>query len=196
MSLSARWMNWQRPMPSVSGRRPASETCGTDAAIPPCNRPALDAGGSRRKSGQCLRQHGHAARGQEATLLSFHVTLLHQGMVVVGLPYAFQGEMRNDEITGGSPYGATTIAGTKGERTPTENELAGVPVPRKACRRNCRQVGRVRKVVDCLEAPETTQEKFGHQRLTASADAPSRIHHLTICRLKPTKGIRIFVKYM
>ncbi len=66
-------------------------------------------------------QHG----GQEATLLSFHVTLLHQGMVVVGLPYAFQGQMRNDEITGGSPYGATTIAGTKGERTPTENELAG-----------------------------------------------------------------------
>ena len=66
-------------------------------------------------------QHG----GQEATLLSFHITLLHQGMLVVGLPYAFQGQMRNDEITGGSPYGATTIAGTKGERTPTENELAG-----------------------------------------------------------------------
>jgi NAD(P)H dehydrogenase (quinone) len=66
-------------------------------------------------------QHG----GQEATLLSFHISLLHQGMVVVGLPYAFQGQMRNDEITGGSPYGATTIAGTKGERTPTENELAG-----------------------------------------------------------------------
>lgn len=66
-------------------------------------------------------QHG----GQEATLLSFHITLLHQGMVVVGLPYAFQGQMRNDEITGGSPYGATTIAGTQGERTPTENELAG-----------------------------------------------------------------------
>jgi NAD(P)H dehydrogenase (quinone) len=66
-------------------------------------------------------QHG----GQESTLLSFHITLLHQGLVVVGLPYAFQGQMRNDEITGGSPYGATTIAGTKGERTPTENELAG-----------------------------------------------------------------------
>jgi NAD(P)H dehydrogenase (quinone) len=66
-------------------------------------------------------QHG----GQESTLLSFHITLLHQGLVVVGLPYAFQGQMRNDEITGCSPYGATTIAGTKGERTPTENELAG-----------------------------------------------------------------------
>jgi len=64
-------------------------------------------------------QHG----GQESTLLSFHVTLLHQGMVIVGLPYAFQGQMRNDEITGGSPYGATTIAGTSGERMPSRNEL-------------------------------------------------------------------------
>ena len=66
-------------------------------------------------------QHG----GQESTLLTFHVTLLHHGFVVVGLPYAFQGQMNNDEITGGSPYGASTIAGTQGERTPTENELAG-----------------------------------------------------------------------
>lgn len=64
-------------------------------------------------------QHG----GQESTLLSFHITLLHQGMVVVGLPYAFQGQMRIDEITGGSPYGATTIAGGKGERLPSQNEL-------------------------------------------------------------------------
>ncbi len=65
-------------------------------------------------------QHG----GQESTLLSFHITLLHQGMIVVGLPYAFAGQMRNDEISGGSPYGASTIAGTQGERTPSENELA------------------------------------------------------------------------
>ena len=64
-------------------------------------------------------QHG----GQESTILSFHITLLHQGMIVVGLPYAFAGQMRNDEITGGSPYGASTIAGTKGERTPSANEL-------------------------------------------------------------------------
>jgi NAD(P)H dehydrogenase (quinone) len=64
-------------------------------------------------------QHG----GQESTLLSFHITLLHQGMVIVGLPYAFQGQMRIDEITGGSPYGATTIAGGKGERLPSQNEL-------------------------------------------------------------------------
>jgi NAD(P)H dehydrogenase (quinone) len=64
-------------------------------------------------------QHG----GQEATLLSFHTTLLHLGMVVVGLPYSAQGQMRLDEITGGSPSGATTIAGGKGERQPSANEL-------------------------------------------------------------------------
>ena len=65
-------------------------------------------------------QHG----GQESTILSFHPTLFHQGMVVVGLPYAFQGQRRMDEITGGSPYGASTIAGGEGERMPSENELA------------------------------------------------------------------------
>jgi len=65
-------------------------------------------------------QHG----GQESTLLTFHVTLLHHGMIVVGLPYAFQGQMRIDEVTGGSPYGASTIAGGQGERMPSENELA------------------------------------------------------------------------
>jgi NAD(P)H dehydrogenase (quinone) len=65
-------------------------------------------------------QHG----GQESPLLTFHVTLLHHGMILVGLPYTFQGQMRIDEITGGSPYGASTIAGGMGERMPTENELA------------------------------------------------------------------------
>jgi NAD(P)H dehydrogenase (quinone) len=65
-------------------------------------------------------QHG----GQESTILSFHITLLHQGMVIVGLPYAFAGQMRIDEITGGSPYGASTITGGQGERMPSENELA------------------------------------------------------------------------
>ena len=64
-------------------------------------------------------QHG----GQESTILSFHITLLHHGFVIVGLPYAFQGQMRIDEITGGSPYGASTIAGGSGERMPSENEL-------------------------------------------------------------------------
>ncbi len=65
-------------------------------------------------------QHG----GQESTILSFHTTLLHHGMVVVGLPYTFQAQARMDEITGGSPYGASTIVGPKGERMPSENELA------------------------------------------------------------------------
>jgi len=64
-------------------------------------------------------QHG----GQESTILTFHVTLLHQGFVIVGLPYAFKGQMRIDEVTGGSPYGATTIAGGDGSRMPSENEL-------------------------------------------------------------------------
>jgi len=66
-------------------------------------------------------QHG----GHEATILSFHTTLLHHGMVLVGLPYAFQGQTRIDELTGCSPYGAGTIAGGQGERLPSENELAG-----------------------------------------------------------------------
>jgi len=66
-------------------------------------------------------QHG----GQESTILTFHITLLHLGMVVVGLPYAFQGQMATDEITGCSPYGASTIAGPDGSRLPSGNELAG-----------------------------------------------------------------------
>lgn len=66
-------------------------------------------------------QHG----GQESTILSFHTVLLHHGLVVVGLPYAFQGQTRMDEITGGSPYGATTLASGDGSRQPSENELEG-----------------------------------------------------------------------
>ncbi len=66
-------------------------------------------------------QHG----GQESTLLGFHTTLLHHGMLVVGLPYAFDGQMNNEEIIGGTPYGATTVAGTQGERTPGKIDLAG-----------------------------------------------------------------------
>ena len=66
-------------------------------------------------------QHG----GQETTLFSGITNLLHFGMVIVGLPYSFQGQTTLEEITGGSPYGATTIAGGRGERQPSENELAG-----------------------------------------------------------------------
>lgn len=66
-------------------------------------------------------QHG----GQESTILSTHTVLLHHGMVIVGLPYAFAGQMALNEITGGSPYGASTIAAGDGARQPSENELAG-----------------------------------------------------------------------
>jgi NAD(P)H dehydrogenase (quinone) len=64
-------------------------------------------------------QHG----GQETTLMAIHTNLLHFGMVTVGLPYSFAGQMRLDEITGGAPYGATTISGGDGSRMPSENEL-------------------------------------------------------------------------
>lgn len=66
-------------------------------------------------------QHG----GNEATLFSIITNLLHFGMTIIGLPYSHQGQMRIDEITGGSPYGATTIAGGKGERQPSATELEG-----------------------------------------------------------------------
>ncbi len=66
-------------------------------------------------------QHG----GQESTILSTHTVLLHHGMVIVGLPYAFQGQMGVAEVTGGSPYGASTIADGNGSRQPSANELAG-----------------------------------------------------------------------
>ena len=65
-------------------------------------------------------QHG----GQESTILSFHTTLLHHGMVIVGLPYSEQRQMTMSEISGGSPYGASTITAPDGSRKPSENELA------------------------------------------------------------------------
>ncbi|UEP52585.1 NAD(P)H:quinone oxidoreductase [Burkholderia ambifaria] len=64
-------------------------------------------------------QHG----GQETTITSFHTTLLHQGMVIVGVPYACSGLVNMSEITGGTPYGATTLAGADGSRQPSANEL-------------------------------------------------------------------------
>lgn len=66
-------------------------------------------------------QHG----GQETTLFSMIANMLHFGMVIAGLPYSFQGQMRLDEVSGTSPYGATTIAGGKGERQPSMNEHEG-----------------------------------------------------------------------
>lgn len=65
-------------------------------------------------------QHG----GQETTITSFHSTLLHHGMIIVGVPYTETRLLNMDEITGGTPYGATTLAGADGSRQPTENELA------------------------------------------------------------------------
>src|SRR4249920_449020 len=65
-------------------------------------------------------QHG----GQETTITSFHSTLIHQGMIIVGVPYSEQRQMKIDELTGGTPYGASTITGADGSRQPSENELA------------------------------------------------------------------------
>lgn len=66
-------------------------------------------------------QHG----GQEVTLFSVITNLMHFGMIIVGLPYSHQGQMTLDEIVGGSPYGATTIAGSQGQRQPSAIELEG-----------------------------------------------------------------------
>jgi len=66
-------------------------------------------------------QHG----GQETTITSFHTTLLHQGMIIVGLPYAFPGLTNMNEISGGTPYGASTLANADGSRQPSANELDG-----------------------------------------------------------------------
>jgi NAD(P)H dehydrogenase (quinone) len=79
------------------------------------------------KVGSVFTSSGSQHGGQESTILSVHVVLLHLGMVIVGLPYAFKGQMRMDEVTGGSPYGASTLAedGSGGDRRPSSNELSG-----------------------------------------------------------------------
>ncbi len=66
-------------------------------------------------------QHG----GQETTIITTMITLLHHGLIIVGLPFAFQGLMKTDEMSGGSPYGSSTIAGPNGSRMPSQNELEG-----------------------------------------------------------------------
>lgn len=66
-------------------------------------------------------QHG----GQEMTLTSIHTTMLHHGMIIIGLPYSFAGNAQMDEISGGTPYGASTLAGPDGSRQPSGNELDG-----------------------------------------------------------------------
>jgi len=77
------------------------------------------------KIGSVFASSGTQHGGQESTILSFHVTLLHQGMVIAGLPYAYQGQTGVDEVKGGSPYGATTIAGADGSRMPSATDLEG-----------------------------------------------------------------------
>jgi len=77
------------------------------------------------KVGSVFTSSGTPHGGQESTILSFHLTLLHHGMVITGLPYTFAGQSRTDKVSGCSPYGASTIAGSKGELAPTEIDLEG-----------------------------------------------------------------------
>ena len=79
------------------------------------------------KVGSVFTSTGSQHGGQETTLQSTHTVLFHLGMLVVGLPYSFKGQLRMDEITGGTPYGASTLAddGNGGDRQPSANELDG-----------------------------------------------------------------------
>jgi NAD(P)H dehydrogenase (quinone) len=77
------------------------------------------------KVGSVFTSSGTQHGGQETTIISTMLTLLHHGMIIAGLPYSFEGQRRMDEITGCSPYGASTLAGADDDRDPTENELAG-----------------------------------------------------------------------
>ena len=77
------------------------------------------------KVGSVMSSSGTQHGGQESTILTFIPTLLHLGMVVVGLPYSFQGQSGVEEVKGGSPYGATTISGSDGSRQPSAVELEG-----------------------------------------------------------------------
>lgn len=80
-------------------------------------------GGLIGKVGSVFASTGTQHGGQETTITSFHTTLLHHGMIIVGVPYSCQELVNMDEITGGSPYGASTLAGGDGSRVPSENEI-------------------------------------------------------------------------
>lgn len=82
-------------------------------------------GGLVGKVGSVFVSSGTQHGGQESTILSFHITLLHHGMVIVGLPYSFAGQNDTNEVAGCSPYGASTIAGSDGKRIPNKIELDG-----------------------------------------------------------------------
>ncbi|MBL8499988.1 MAG: NAD(P)H:quinone oxidoreductase [Nitrosomonas sp.] len=80
-------------------------------------------GGLIGKVGSVFASTGTQHGGQETTITSFHTTLLHHGMIIVGVPYSCQEIMNMNEITGGSPYGASTLAGSDGKRLPSDNEI-------------------------------------------------------------------------
>ena len=80
-------------------------------------------GGLIGKAGSVFTSTGTQHGGQETTITSFHTTLLHHGMIIVGVPYSCQEIMNMSEITGGSPYGASTLAGGDGKRQPSDNEI-------------------------------------------------------------------------
>ncbi len=80
-------------------------------------------GGLIGKVGSVFTSTGTQHGGQETTITSFHTTLLHHGMIIVGVPYSCQEIMNMSEITGGSPYGASTLAGGDGKRLPSDNEI-------------------------------------------------------------------------
>lgn len=98
------------------------------------------------KVGSVFTSTGSQHGGQESTILSTHTVLLHLGMVVAGLPYSFKGQLRMDEITGGTPYGASTLAddGNGGDRQPTSNEL-------EAARYQGAYVGRVAQALASIK---------------------------------------------
>ena len=95
-----------------------------DAGVPRRDRRSLGPGALVGKVGSAFTSTASQHGGQETTLAHLHTFFYHQGMVVAGVPYTAQELLNLDEISGGTPYGATTIAGPRGERSPTANELA------------------------------------------------------------------------
>ncbi len=95
-----------------------------DAQLSRSDRGALGKGGLIGKVGSVFTSTGTQHGGHETTITSFHTTLLHHGMIIVGVPYACQELTNMSEITGGSPYGAGALAGADGSRPPSANELA------------------------------------------------------------------------
>jgi NAD(P)H:quinone oxidoreductase type IV len=117
--------NWQKPTRSSSALRRASVTWPPKCEIFSIKPGGLWANGALvGKVGSAFASTASQHGGQEMTLVSFHTTLLHHGMIVVGLPYTEQRLMNMAEISGGTPYGATTLADIDGSRQPSENELA------------------------------------------------------------------------